>query len=381
MTAKNNENNLQVTRRFYKNTSISLPLLGFGLMRLPQKDGKIDYETAETMVDQAMQAGCNYFDTAYIYHDGESEKFAGKILSKYPRESYYLTDKMPLWVTNKVEDVEKVFNEQLERCQTDYFDFYLLHSVNEDNWKKNLDFHTMEFLQKMKDEGKIKKLGFSFHDTPEFLQKVVDSFPWDFAQIQLNYLDWELYRSREQYEILTEADIPVIIMEPLRGGSLATLSPDANEILKNADPDSSIASWGFRYVASLPNVLCVLSGMSLPEQMADNIKTFAPLNPLTEDERKILDAALETHKKYLAVPCTACRYCMPCPATIDIPKIFALYNRYKVIGGKWQFQNLYKEIPKTSTSAACLSCGKCAQHCPQKIDIPNMLRKIDEELG
>lgn len=232
----------------------------------------------------------------------------------------------------------------------------------------------------MKKEGKIRRLGFSFHDSPEVLRKIVDAREWDFAQIQLNYLDWELYRSREQYEILTGAGIPVIVMEPLRGGALAALSPDASDILRKADPHSSNAAWAFRYVASLPNVLCVLSGMTLPEHVEDNIRTFSPLKPLTESERKTLDQALAAYRKRLAMPCTACRYCMPCPAGVEIPKIFGLYNQYKISGNKWLFTNNYNVLPEDAKIASCVNCGKCTKHCPQKIQIPAELRKIAKEL-
>jgi aryl-alcohol dehydrogenase-like predicted oxidoreductase len=269
-------------------------------MRLPQKDGKIDYPAAEAMVDLAMKSGCNYFDTAYIYHGGESEKFAGDILSRYPRESFYLASKMTVWIADSPSDIERIFQEQLERCHTDYFDYYLLHSVNESVWQKSLDFKVLDFLKQKKAEGRIRKLGFSFHDTPEFLRKVVAAYPWDFAQIQLNYLDWDLSRAGEQYEILTQAGVPVIIMEPVRGGALASLCPEANALLKGAAPDLGIASWALRYAASLPNVLCVLSGMSDKTQLLDNIGTFSPLNCLTESEQNILSQAIEVHKKYLA---------------------------------------------------------------------------------
>ena len=204
---------------------------------------------------------------------------------------------------------------------------------------------------------------------------------WDFAQIQLNYLDWTLYRSREQYEILAENKIPVMVMEPLRGGSLALLNPPANEILKAYDPDASTASWGLRYVASLPNVLCVLSGMSNPEQMQDNLRTFTDFKPLTDEERGVLEKALAAYRKQLAVPCTACRYCMPCPAGVEIPRIFALYNQYTITSHKWVFQNSYNTIPAENQASACVNCGKCAEHCPQKIRIPGMLQKIHNEVN
>lgn len=373
----------QVSRRRYKNSAMTIPLLGFGCMRLPllADKSKIDRALVRKMIDLAMQAGCNYFDTAYMYHGGESELCLGEILQSYPRDSYYLTDKMPVWFAKDPSGLERIFNEQLKRCQTSYFDFYMLHSQDTANWNLTQKFKAYEFLTKLKQAGKIRKLGFSFHDTPEVLQKIVDACEWDFAQIQLNYLDWELYRSREQYEILTKAGIPVIVMEPLRGGTLASLSPDASAVLKKAAPNSSVASWALRYAASLPNVLCVLSGMSLPEHMTDNIKTFSPLNPLVEEERKTLDQALAVYRKHLAVPCTACRYCMPCPVGVEIPRIFGLYNQYKITGNKWLFSSNYKTIPEDSRASACVKCGACMKHCPQKINIPQELEKIKAEFG
>ncbi len=371
-----------ITRRHYKNTAMTLPLLGFGCMRLPQLSPdkpEIDFTTASKMVDMAMKAGCNYFDTAYMYHRGLSERFLGQALKKYSRDSYYLADKMPVWFAKSANDVEKIFQEQLKRCQTDYFDFYMLHSLDENHWNTAQKFRAYEFLEKMKKQGKIRKLGFSFHDKPEVLQKIVSARAWDFAQIQLNYLDWELYRSREQYEILTRAGIPVIVMEPLRGGALATLSPEAEAILKKADPQSSCAAWALRYVASLPNVLCILSGMTLPEHVEDNLRTFTPFKPLTDNERKVLSEALTAYRKCLAIPCTACRYCMPCPAEVEIPKIFGIYNQYKVAGNRWMFNKNYYAIDEDSRASACVDCGACLKKCPQKLDIPNLMKQIARE--
>ena len=373
----------QVTRRAYKNTAMTLPLIAFGMMRMPRvspDSQEIDYKTAEKMIARAMEAGINYFDTAYMYHDGLSEKCVGDLLSKYPRDSYYLTDKMPVWFAKTSADVEKIFQEQLKRCKTTYFDFYMLHSLDAAKWEHAKKLGALEFLKKKQAEGKIRKLGFSFHDSPETLKKIVPAHQWDFAQIQLNYLDWELYRSREQYEILTQAGIPVIVMEPLRGGSLASLSPKAMEILKKSDPNASAASWAFRYVASLPNVLTILSGMSLPEHLEDNIKTFEPLKPLTDPERKTLADAVRVYRKQLAVPCTACRYCMPCPVGVEIPRIFGLYNQYRISGNAWLFKNNYNAIPEDSRANECVNCGKCVTHCPQHIKIPQVLRKIAKEV-
>ena len=373
---------LQVTRRQYKNTAQTVPLLGFGCMRLPRinpESPKIDYATVRKMVKRAMQAGCNYFDTAYMYHAGESESCMGSVLKDYPRDSFYLTSKMPVWYTKTANDVERIFKEQLKRCQVDYFDFYLIHSLNAGNWKKAKDFKVYEFLTKMKQEGKIRRLGFSFHDTPEVFKEIIQSRQWDFAQIQLNYLDWDLYRSKDQYEIATEAGVPLVIMEPLRGGALASLSPEATDILKQAAPDASVASWAFRYVGSLPNVLCILSGMSLPEHLEENIRTFSPLKPLTDAERETLNKALLAYRKKLAVPCTACRYCMPCPVGVEIPRIFGLYNQYKISGNKRQFLGHYKVIDEESRADCCVSCGRCLKLCPQKINIPEMMKQIAQE--
>ena len=371
----------QVTRRPYRKTAMTLPLLGFGCMRFPQTPaGTIDKAVVKTMVEQAMRAGCNYFDTAYMYHGGESERCIGEVLKAYPRDSYYLADKMPVWFAHDPAGIEKIFQEQLARCQTDYFDFYLVHALSAENWKLAQEYKALEFLDRMKKAGKIRKLGFSFHDTPEVLRTIVGARQWDFAQIQLNYLDWDLYRSREQYEILTEADIPVVVMEPLRGGALAALSPDAEAILKKADPEASCAAWAFRYVASLPNVLCILSGMSHPDHLTDNLKTFSPIRLLTAADRRTLNRALKAYRKHLAVPCTACRYCMPCPFGVEIPRIFGIYNQYKISGNKWLFTRSYNTIPPKSRATACVGCGKCMKQCPQKIRIPEELKKIAREV-
>lgn len=372
----------QVTRRRYKNSAMTVPLLGFGCMRLPQvspDNPGIDYATTKKMIDRAMKAGCNYFDTAYMYHDGESERCLGELLKPYSRDSYYLTDKMPVWFARNSGDIEKIFKEQLARCKTRYFDFYMLHSLDTANWNLAQKYKAYEFLARMKKEGKIRKLGFSFHDTPEVLRKIVEAQEWDFAQIQLNYLDWELYRSREQYEILTKLGIPVVIMEPLRGGALATLNPEATGIFKKANPDASVASWALRYAASLPNVLCVLSGMTLTEHLEDNIKTFTNFKPLTDTERRTVEAALAAYRKSGAVPCTECRYCTPCPAGVDIPRIFGLYNQYKTSGNFFHFQLVYDKMTEDEKASACINCGVCLKKCPQKINIPEQLKKIEAE--
>lgn len=373
----------QVTRRRYKNTAQTVPLLGFGMMRLPRLSPDkpdIDYATAEKQIARAMAAGVNYFDTAYFYHDGLSEKCAGDLLTRYPRDSYYLVSKMPVRALKKEADVERIWNEQLARCKADYFDFYLVHNLNRDRWEDTKRFHVYEFLKQRQKEGKIRRLGFSFHDEPEVLKTIAEAHPWDFAQIQLNYLDWTLYRSKEQYEILTKLGIPVVIMEPLRGGALATLNPEATGIFKKANPNASVASWALRYAASLPNVLCVLSGMTLTEHLEDNIRTFTNFKPLTDAERRTVEAALAAYRKSGAIPCTECRYCMPCPVGVDIPRIFGLYNQYKTSGNFFHFQLVYDKMTEDEKATACVNCGACLKKCPQKINIPEQLKRIAAEL-
>lgn len=366
----------QVTRRRYKNTALTLPMLGFGMMRLPQRKRRIDLAAAKKLFARALKSGVNYFDTAYFYHDGQSEKCVGEILSQFPRDSFYLADKMPVRAVRKAEDVERIWNEQLARCKVDYFDFYLLHNLNRDRWEDVRRFKIYEFLKERQKEGRIRKLGFSFHDEPEVLKTIAEAHEWDFAQIQLNYLDWTLYRSKEQYEILTSRGIPVVVMEPLRGGALATLNPEANAIFKAAAPNASVASWAFRYVGSLDNVICILSGMNKMEHLEENIATFTDFKPLSTAERETVEAALAAYRKSAAIPCTACRYCMPCPAGVEIPRIFGLYNHARTTGNFRQFQMIYDKFDEDSKASACVNCGACLKKCPQKIDVPAELRKI-----
>ena len=369
----------QVTRRPYKNSGMTLPLLGFGLMRLPEKDGKVDRATAQAMVDRAMTAGCNYFDTAYMYHNGESEAFVAEALSNYPRDAYFLTSKMPTMMLKTDADLERIFNEQLQRTKAGYFDFYLMHWLNAAHWEIAERLGLYDFMKKKQAEGKIRRIGFSYHGEPEVLEKIAKAHPWDIAQIQLNYLDWELCRSGEQYEVLTKCGIPVLVMEPLKGGTLVNLTPEAKKILEQADPSVSTASWGLRYVASLPNVQVVLSGMSAPDQMADNLKTFTPFQPLSDTERATIAAALAAYRKSGAVPCTACRYCAPCPVGVDIPRNLALHNQVK--GGLPLFHAklVYDAMSEDQRASACVGCGACLKKCPQKIAIPTFMKQIAEE--
>lgn len=363
------------TRKLGKiNENISL--LGYGCMRLPkiQEDKPdIDKEKAQRLIDYAYAHGVNYFDTALPYHNGLSELFIGEALKKYPRESFNLATKMPPWKLKTTEDADQLFEEQLRKCQVSYFDFYLIHSLGTENFKRTEELDIHDVLRRKKAEGKIRYLGFSFHDTPKLLDTIVHAHEWDFAQIQLNYLDWELQDARGQYEILTANDIPVIVMEPVRGGALATLCERSKTVLAQAEPTASPASWAIRYAASLPNVLTVLSGMTEMSQVRDNVGTMTDFKPLDEAERNVLRQALEMYKESRTIPCTGCRYCMPCPAGVDIPRIFAAYNQYCVSKNKGAFLTAYREMGDAKQAHHCISCKKCMEQCPQSIEIPRML--------
>lgn len=349
-----------------------ISLLGMGCMRLPLKPGtqEIDTEAAQAIIDRAYAAGVNYFDTAYNYHGGLSEGFIGPALKKYPRESYCLTTKMPGWLLAEKGGPEKVFAEQLARTGADYFDFYLLHAVSKENYKNYKESGAIAFCEKMQREGKIRHFGFSFHDRPEALREVVADRKWDFAQIQLNYMDWDTQDAKTQYQILADAGIPTIIMEPVRGGALADLSPEANALLKSARPEASIASWAIRFAASLPNVLTVLSGMTKLDQLEDNLGTMAHFEAYTDAEHALIRQALEAFRDEVTVPCTGCRYCMDCPQGVDIPEMFFLYNFLATNKNVFAYKRSFREIAPEKRAHNCIGCGVCATHCPQKIDIP-----------
>lgn len=369
-----------ITRKF-KDMPENISLLGFGCMRLPQRSEvrtDVDFEAGQKMVDYAVENGVTYFDTAYPYHDGVSEKFIGQALKKYPRDSYYLADKLPVIRLESEEDVETYFNEQLERCGVEYFDFYLAHSLDKHKMQKMRDYKVYEQLLQKKKEGKIKYLGFSFHDEPPVLQEILDENDWDFCQLQVNYLDWELIDSKTQYEMVEKAGMPCIIMEPVRGGALATLNEESAGILKQYHPNKSLASWAVRWAAGLPNVLTVLSGMSNFEQVEDNIQTVKNFTPITAEEQEKIDKALKIYKDANTVPCTACRYCMDCPFGVDIPGVFQIYNEFKLGNNDFMFGYQYDHLGKEHQASACTACGACVPECPQAIPIPERMAEINK---
>lgn len=372
-----------VDRVKFNNTQVSR--LGLGTMRLPCKtplkreaNPLIDYTKGQQLVDIAYKNGVNYFDTAYMYHVGKSEKFIGQALKKYPRDTYFLADKLPIWLCKTPSDMQKIFNKQLERTGIDCFDFYLLHSLDKENFEKCEQYKAYNFVKEMQAKGLVKNIGFSFHGTVDDLKEIIASHDWDFAQIQMNYLDWENQDAKTQYRLLTEARIPIIVMEPVRGGKLANDVPKiAQEQMKNYAPDKSIASWAIRFVASHNNVMTILSGMNSIEQMSDNLNSLTDFVPMTDTELKICKNTADLINKADIIPCTGCDYCADCPKGVKISTVFSVYNRYK--NGTVTLEQNRSEYNKISVNAEkCVACEKCKSHCPQSIDIPRMLSTIKE---
>ena len=355
-----------------------ISMLGYGAMRLPTlgNDDQIDYEEAERLFDRAMEAGINYFDTAYPYHGGNSEIVTGKLLKKYPRESYYLATKYPGHQVLDSYDPAVIFEHQLEKCQVDYFDFYLLHNVSETSIDVFLDerWGIIDYLVEQKRLGRIKHLGFSTHGLPENLAEFLEAAgdKMEFCQIQLNYLDWTLQRAKEKCDLLKKYNIPVWVMEPVRGGKLVDKLPTAaKERLKELRPQESVASWCFRWLMTLPNIGVILSGMTTMEQLEDNIRTFSEGSSLTAAEVDELYRIAESLKNN--VPCTACRYCTDvCPKGLNIPMLIEVYNDLRYAPGVNSASKI-EFMPEDKQPTACISCGRCVKMCPQHIDIPKTL--------
>ena len=359
-------------------TRETLPLLGFGAMRLPLlPSGKVDMEHTKAMVDYYMQSGMNYFDTAYMYHEGESELIVKEAVTKrYPRESFILADKLPIWSVKEKADVSKIFNEQLEKCGVDYFDYYLLHALNTKNSDLCEEFGAYEYMLDMKKQGKIKHFGFSFHGKAECIEYILAAHPeMEFVQLQLNYFDW-LGDHKPIYEIALKYNKPIIIMEPVRGGMLTKLPPAVEKMFLDANPNASPASWAMRWVAELDGVVNVLSGMSNMQQLQDNIATLKNPAPLTASEREIINQAAQTLQNMPLIPCTACNYCKTCPEGLPIADILDMYNEFQQKGrGLFGLNQRHKKM-EGKTALDCTGCGICSPICPQAIDIPEVISQI-----
>lgn len=356
---------------------IEISRLGFGAMRLPETDGRIDRRLAQDMFDRAIDSGVNYLDTAVIYHSGDSEVFLGEILGRYNREKINLASK---YTISESSDYRTMFEQQLKRLKTDYLDFYLMHGIGDATASKYINDGAVDYFLEQQKKGRIKFLGFSTHASVETLGKFVSHHQWDFAQMQLNYYDWIYSHTQQEYELLKEHNIPIVVMEPVRGGRLATLSPAAIPSLHKAHPEWSLASWAFRFVRSLPQVQVILSGMTTMEQVEDNLMTFSEANGFTDTDKEILFNAARAFHDQVHVPCTSCRYCCdPCPTGINIPEWLSLYNRSKV-DGEWVVKRFKDRIDSQGSPVDCISCGKCSKRCPQGIDIPACIQSLSELL-
>lgn len=374
----------------YRNfQEIKLSGLGMGAMRLPVIDGddsRIDETKTQAMVDYAMEQGVNYYDTAWGYHDGHSETVMGKALSRYPRESYYLATKFPGYDLSNMDKVEEIFEKQLEKCGVEYFDFYLFHNVCEMNIDAYLDekYGIYEYLMKQKEAGRIRHLGFSAHGNLDVMKRFLDAYGKDmeFCQIQLNFLDWTFQGAKEKVELLKEWNIPVWVMEPLRGGKLAKLAAEDEKALKALRPEENIPAWAFRFLQSVPGVTMVLSGMSNLQQMQDNIHTFAEDKPLTEKEMDTLLQIADGMVKKIVLPCTACHYCTShCPQSLPIPELLALYNEHCFTEGGFIAPMALSAYPQEKLPSACIGCRSCEAVCPQQIKISEAMADFAQKMG
>lgn len=362
--------------------------LGFGLMRLPQLDADdytaVDIETTKKMADEFMVNGFTYFDTAAPYHRGSSEiAFREAVVKRYPRTAYTITDKLSLFMIPKAEDMPGFFEGQLERLGLDYIDYYWLHGLGEPTYRKAEDFHAFEFVQELKEQGKVKHIGLSFHDKAALLDEILTNHPkMEYVQLQLNYLDWEdaTVESRKCYEVAVKHHKPVIVMEPVKGGSLVNIPDGAKKLFSEVRPELSIPSWAIRFAATPDNVMMVLSGMSDEAQMADNISYMKDFEPLNEQEQDAVFKATEIIKNSITIPCTACRYCIDdCPKKIAIPDYFSIYNNLKRFGEKQGMvaMTYYGNLTQSHGKASeCVKCGKCESHCPQHLTIRKYLEDV-----
>ena len=404
----------KMTYRVNHNTGDKVSILGYGMMRLPFKDDVIDQEMVNKLVDYAMEHGVNYYDTSPVYCRGNSEAATGIALSRHPRENYYLATKLSNFAPQfwSREASMKMYHDSFEKLQTNYFDYYLLHSVGNgskdmDGWetfqKRYIDNGMIDFVQEERKAGRIRNLGFSFHgdqDVIEWLLDNHDKYHWDFVQIEMNYVDWEHAKGLNLrnvnadylYKRLTDLNIPVVIMEPLLGGRLANLPDVLANTLKQRTPQNSVASWAFRFVGTYPNVLTVLSGMTYMEHLQDNLRTYCPLQPCTDEELQLLMEIANDYVQHPLIPCTSCQYCMPCPYGIDIPTNFMFYNKCVNEGNivddpqskdfrkaRRRFLIEYNRTLEADRQVEhCIGCKQCVSHCPQHINIPEQLTRIND---
>ncbi len=363
-----------------------LSMLGMGCMRFPcLANGEVDVQRTAKMIDLCIEKGVNYFDSAWFYHQGKSEEIMGGILKKYSRESFNFATKMPWDGYTTREEMQAIFEKQLERTGFDYFDFYLLHNVSEQNIETYTDekIAVVEYLAEQKKAGRIRHLGFSTHGQLPLMESFISKYreELEFCQIQLNWLDWTLQQAKEKVELLNKYELPIWVMEPLRGGRLALLSDEDSSTLNALRPQESTAAWSFRFLQGIDNIKMILSGMSDEQQIEDNIKTFSSVKPLDPNEKKTL---LEIAEKILSkktLSCTRCKYCVSeCPMELDIPKLLALYSNMCLISDNPSIEAVEKEVEEGKLPSACIGCRQCESKCPQNIEISEMMADFAEKL-
>lgn len=368
---------------------LRLSALGMGAMRFPVIDGddaKIDQPAVDRMVDVAMERGINYYDTAWGYHSGNSEIAVGRALNRYPRERWYLATKFPGYDLSNMDRVKTIFEKQLEKCGVDYFDFYLFHNVCEMNIDAYLDpkYGILDYLTEQKRNGRIRHLGFSAHGSREVIERFLKAYgkEMEFCQLQMNYLDWSFQDVKGKAELLAEHQIPLWVMEPLRGGKLASLAEEDAARLKALRPDETIPAWAFRFLQSIPGVTVTLSGMSNMQQLEENLCTFESEHPLNQQEMETLLGIADSMVRKTSVPCTACRYCTShCPQSLDIPMLLELYNEHCFTGGGFIAPMALMAVPKEKHPSACVGCRSCEAVCPQQIKISEALTAFAQKLG
>lgn len=371
--------------RKFINDEIDVSILGYGCMRFPllnkEDNSSIDEEKSFEMLKYAIDNGVNYIDTAYTYHDQKSEVFVGSSLKKIGRESVYLATKMPVWLCDKHDDYNRIFEEQLSRLQTDYVDFYLAHSLYEKTFRNMIKNDIFSFFDRERKNGRIKYAGFSFHDNYELFEEIVDSYNWDFCQIQLNYMDENYQAGLKGLQYAKSKGLDVIVMEPVKGGKLANAPIEAKSFFKDLDKDYSLAQWALRWVYNFKDVSLALSGMSTMEQVEENIQVASDSieNSMTEKEKEAISKIKNFFDNRMKIGCTSCEYCMPCPSNVQIPSIFSMYNNSVIYDEKERYNKEYKNLVKNNKDASkCIECGNCESLCPQHLEIIKVLSEAHE---
>lgn len=359
-----------------------ISVLGYGCMRFTKEGGHADIDKAEKEVMAAIDAGVNYLDTAYVYAGNEAA--VGEILARnHCRERIYLATKLPHYLIKSVEGAQKMFEEELRRLQTDYIDYYLMHMLTDlPTWEKLKKLGMEDWIREKKASGEIRNIGFSYHGRSDMFMQLIDAYDWDFCQIQYNYIDTQVQAGDKGYELAAKMGVPMVIMEPVKGGRLANLPEEAKEALNEADPDRSAASWALRWVGSHENVKVILSGMSSMEQLEDNLETFGKFQPLTEAEEEAVEKAADLISSRVKNGCTSCRYCMPCPFGVNIPEMFSIWNNCAMFDEEEKAKKAYAEQKVQDASAdLCKKCGACEKACPQGLSIRADLEKVAKELN